>query len=81
MSTDDEPAEDEAAVLSAVGASIADARSRSRYSQQGLATEAGINRSFLSGIENGTRNPTVMTVVRLARALDTTVADLLRGIS
>ena len=46
-------------------------------SQRGLATEAGLDRVFLRGIEDGTRKATVITLIRLATALDTTAADLL----
>ena len=33
-----------------------------------------------SGIENGSRNPTIRSVARIAKALKTTVADLCDGI-
>lgn len=68
---------DEAAILHALGSAITDRRTQLGMSQRGLATEAGLDRVFLRGIEDGTRKATVITLIRLATALDTTAADLL----
>lgn len=38
---------------------------------------AGVDRTYVSGIERGVRNPTVTIVARLAAELGTTVAELL----
>jgi transcriptional regulator with XRE-family HTH domain len=43
---------------------------------EGLATEAGIDTTYLSGIERGKRNPTWAVVSSLAVALEVKVADL-----
>lgn len=45
-------------------------------SQEALADKAGLARSFLSGIELGTKSPTVLSVWRLAEALDCHPSDL-----
>ena len=45
-------------------------------SQEALADKAGFARSFLSGIELGTKMPTTMSVWRLAQALDCAPSDL-----
>jgi len=79
MTTTDSP-DDDAELLAAVGAAIAAARSAAGISQRALATASGVDRAFLNGVEAGTRRPTVITVIRLARALDTTAAALLTGI-
>lgn len=68
---------DEAAILHALGSAITERRTELGMSQRGLATEAGLDRVFLRGIEDGTRKATVITLIRLATALDTTAADLL----
>lgn len=68
---------DETAILGALGAAITARRTELGLSQRGLATEAGLDRSLLRGIEDGTRNASVITLVRLATALDTTATDLL----
>lgn len=45
-------------------------------SQEALADKAGLARSFLSGIELGTKSPTILSVWRLAEALDCKPSDL-----
>lgn len=44
--------------------------------QEELAGKAGFARSFLSGIELGTKMPTTASVWRLAQALDCLPSDL-----
>ncbi len=39
------------------------------YSQEELADRAGIHRTYIGGIERGERNPTLIMIHRLARAL------------
>jgi transcriptional regulator with XRE-family HTH domain len=43
-----------------------------------LAKLAGINRSYLAGIEAGQRNTSVKTLEKLANALGVSPADLLK---
>lgn len=69
---------DEAAILSRVGANIAARRSKARLTQMELAAKAGIDRAFLSGVENGKRNLSVVLLARLAAALNASVSDLVR---
>lgn len=71
---------DEKPALRAVGNAIVTRREQQGLSQRTLALRAGISRPFLSGVENGTRRATVVSLIRLARVLDTTAADLLAGI-
>ena len=46
-------------------------------SQEALADVAGFGRSYMSGIERGVRNPSVLQILRLAKALRINAADLL----
>lgn len=46
-------------------------------SQEALAVDAGVDRSYVGRIERGVENPTVETLERLAVALDIPVAELL----
>ena len=46
-------------------------------SQEDLAAAAGIDRTYVSGIERGVRNPTITVLARFAYALGTTSAALL----
>ncbi|CAN7164767.1 helix-turn-helix transcriptional regulator [Phenylobacterium sp. LjRoot219] len=47
-------------------------------SQEELAHEAGMKRSYLSDLERGTRNPTVRALGRLAQALGVPPSRLLQ---
>lgn len=40
-----------------------------RISQEELAVRAGIDRTYISGVERGVRNPTLEVMQRIARAL------------
>ena len=53
------------------------ARARVGVSQEELADLAGIDRTYVSGIERGIRNPTIGIVAKLAAELDTTASELL----
>jgi len=53
------------------------ARMRNGMSQEDLASAAGIDRTYVSGIERGVRNPTITVLARFAEALKTTCAQLL----
>jgi transcriptional regulator with XRE-family HTH domain len=44
-----------------------------------LAARSGISSSMISDIERGTKSPTVVTVVRLAQALEVAAASLVDG--
>lgn len=48
------------------------------WSQERLALEVGIQRSYMSGIERGTRNPTLAVVEKIAEALGIEPIELLR---
>lgn len=56
---------------------IKDARKRLSLSQEELADRAGIDRTYVSGIERLVRNPTITVVAKFAKALETTTANLL----
>lgn len=53
------------------------ARQRTGLSQELLADKAAVDRTYVSGIERGTRNPTVLILAKFAEALGTTAAALL----
>lgn len=46
-------------------------------SQERFAFESGIDRTYVSGVERGTRNPTITVVERFATALEVDAAVLL----
>jgi transcriptional regulator with XRE-family HTH domain len=50
-------------------------------SQEALAEKAELDRTYISGIERGTRNPTILSAARVAAALKTSLAQLLNGVT
>lgn len=46
-------------------------------SQEELAHEADVHRTYISDLEREARNPTIVVVDRLARALGVKIGDLL----
>lgn len=46
------------------------------WSQEELAAEAGLHRTYVSQLERGIRNPTLTLIAKLAKALSTTLAAL-----
>jgi transcriptional regulator with XRE-family HTH domain len=47
------------------------------WSQEALADEAGLDRTYISGIERVVRNPTITVIERIAAALECRLGDLL----
>ena len=56
--------------LVAIGAAIRTARRQNGLSQEALAHDAGLDRSYVGGIERGEHNLTVLNLMRIAKALD-----------
>lgn len=59
-----------------VGANVLRLRLERSLSQEELSFRSGFGRAYLSGLETGKRNPTVVTLWELAVVLDVTPADL-----
>jgi transcriptional regulator with XRE-family HTH domain len=62
--------------LKALGAAIQRARKAQDISQEDLADKADLDRAYLSSIERGGQNAGVMLLLRIAQALDITLAEL-----
>lgn len=52
-----------------LGAAVRHHRELMRLSQEDLAERAGLDRTYISGVERGRRNPTVQVLQCLAQAL------------
>ncbi|PCJ85387.1 MAG: XRE family transcriptional regulator [Hyphomicrobiales bacterium] len=59
------------------GTNIREARKAIGLSQELLGLEIGIDRTYISGIERGVRNPSLDVIVKLAERLITTPSELL----
>jgi transcriptional regulator with XRE-family HTH domain len=55
-------------------------RQRKSLTQEKLAASADLDPTYISGIERGVRNPSILSVVRIANALGTSVSSLSKGI-
>ncbi|RSZ38215.1 XRE family transcriptional regulator [Variovorax sp. 553] len=64
-------------VLVALGAAIRRARKARGLSQEGLAEDSSVERAYMSSIERGLQNPSVMKLVQVANALGLPLADLI----
>lgn len=52
-------------------------RNRAKLSQEALADAAEIDRTYVSGLERGVRNPTIVVLAKLATALGVKPHELL----
>lgn len=59
------------------GQRLIEARKAKSWSQERLALESGLARSYLGGVERGQRNIALLNIYRLAEALDVTPSFLL----
>ena len=66
-------------VLEKLGLAVRRYRKARGLSQEKLAERAGLDRSYIGGIERGLRNVTIMKLQQVAQALDVTLADLVQG--
>jgi transcriptional regulator with XRE-family HTH domain len=60
-----------------VGLNVRQIRKERGWSQEDLAFESGLDRTYISGVESGVRNPTVLVLNELAAALKVPPARLL----
>lgn len=70
------PASQEAA-LQLLGTTIRQHRTQRHLSQQALATVTGLDASYISEIEQGRRNVTVLSLLSIAKALNVPLSRLL----
>jgi len=52
-----------------IGDNVREIRQKHGWSQEDLAHESGLHRTYISGIERGVRNPTATVIERLAVTL------------
>lgn len=52
-------------------------RQSAGWSQEELADEAELHRTYVSDLERGTRNPSILVIERLTAALGVSAGDLL----
>ncbi|MCK4125639.1 MULTISPECIES: helix-turn-helix domain-containing protein [Ralstonia solanacearum species complex] len=65
-----------APILVALGERIKQCRHAAEKSQETLAVEAYVDRTYISSIERGVANPSVETLANICHALNITLAEL-----
>jgi transcriptional regulator with XRE-family HTH domain len=70
--------QDASEMLSAFGKHLANVRKSRGWSQEKLALESGIARSYLSGVERGQRNIALVNICRLATTLEISTDELMK---
>jgi transcriptional regulator with XRE-family HTH domain len=69
--------EDGIGIIRVVAETVRRARKGAGLSQEELALEAGVDRTYVSQVERGKRNVTIVLLARIAKALKTTPDRLL----
>lgn len=61
-----------------VGRNAARLRKAAGLTQEQLAERSGLSQQYLSGLEGGKRNPTIVTLYELAQALGVSQVELVK---
>jgi transcriptional regulator with XRE-family HTH domain len=64
-----------------LGDRIRKLRSRKGWSQEEFAAVSGVHRTYIGAVERGEKNLTISTLHTLAKTLETSIAQLFRGIA
>ncbi len=67
-----------AGISTKLGKNLKRIRTAKKMSQGAIARKLEVHRAYVSGIENGKRNPTLATIDKLAKALNVSVDELLK---
>ena len=67
-------------ILVQLGMRIRFLRRQKRMSQLDLALESEINKNYISDLERGMRNPSIIILNKIARGLNIDLETLFRGI-
>ncbi len=64
--------------LKNIGRNIRTIRKAKQIAQIELCVDVGIDRSYLSAIENGRRNPSIAVLYAIADAMEVDIVDILK---
>lgn len=67
-------------LLRRLGWRVRQLRESHDWTQEILASRAGLDRSYVAGIEAGLRNPSTKALAKLARALGVSLSTLFEGV-
>lgn len=71
---------DKVRILKALGFLVRQRRENLGISQEELAMRSELDRTYISGIERGVRNPSLTALVSLADGMNISVSSLLEGL-
>ncbi len=60
-----------------IGWNVRRLRKEREITQEDFATDSGFDRGYISGVERGVRNPSILVLERIANALGVDVVELL----
>lgn len=63
-----------------VGLNLMRLRRGQGLTQEQLEVRSDVSQQYLSGVETGVRNPTILILVRIAKALNVSLFTLLEGL-
>jgi len=66
--------------LTRLGLNLRQRREKKGLTQEKLAERAELDPTYISGIERGVRNPSILSISRVAKALGTSVSELCEGV-
>ena len=66
--------------LNVLGLNVRKRREEKELTQEALAELANLDPTYISGIERGMRNPSVLSVLRIAKALGVTTSKLMERV-
>jgi transcriptional regulator with XRE-family HTH domain len=67
-------------VLTAFGLNVRKQREARGLTQEALAEKADLDQTYVSGIERGVRNPSILSIAKIAKALGVPLSQLTNGI-
>lgn len=67
---------DKSGLLKEVGRRLKELRQSVGLSQSALSAKCGLARNYVGLVERGVRNPTLVSLARLAEALDVSIREL-----
>ena len=65
-------------ILTKFGSRVRKLRLEKEFSQEDLSLVCELDRTYISGVERGVRNVSLLNIARLAKALDVSPSELLK---
>ena len=63
-----------------LGGNLRKYRDSHGISQEELAHRAGLDRTYVGGVERGERNPTILSILKICDALGISLSNLVEGV-